>query len=66
MIERVTMTILQWNEWQEKYQAMENALSFYANEDNYSYTNGKVFSEVEIDKGYEAREALGVDNETDV
>lgn len=61
MIEHITMTIQQWNEWQAKYQAMESALSFYANEDNYLHTDGKVFSDVEVDKGYEARQALGVE-----
>lgn len=61
MIEHVTMTIQQWDEWQAKYQAMESALSFYANEDNYLRIDGKVFSEVEVDKGFEARQALGVE-----
>lgn len=61
-VENVTLTIGQWNEIQAREIRMMEALSFYANEDNYSYKD-KVQLPINSDRGGKARTALGIHND---
>lgn len=63
-VENVTLTIGQWNEIQAREIRMMEALSFYANGNNYDDVNGTdMHTSIESDYGNKARKALGIHND---
>lgn len=69
MTNKVILSQTQLDAMKAKIDAMEDALSFYANEENYEQKYRSPFnseyydSEITLEYGKKARKALGIENE---